>query len=154
MLWGCCQETYNDFFKNVCRTESEPSVKREKKRKECPHNNDSVIERLPTRVSSLKGSPTLHWRHAATKPLPHGPLEDTQDTIHSLLTPSTLTSSPLKYRGSRGAQGTCAHLKHKLIFSFVNPPKTSTVAKERKGLAGRRNQVRHVVQGRVLGSTV
>lgn len=90
------------------------------------HNGSLLSKSPPLPTSAMLG----------TKSLPQGPLEDAQGAVHSshwLLTPSTLSPSPLKYQGSRGAQGTCAHP----IFSFMAPPEKSTVAEERKGLQGR-----------------
>lgn len=91
---------------------------------------------------SLKALPLTTSAMLWIRPLPHGPLEDTQGAIHScrlLLILSTLPPSPLKYWGSRVAQGTGARLKLSLIFRSVDSPK------KRKSLAGKISQVRHLV---------
>lgn len=117
--------------KNACQIKNKLRRKGEKRRKDYPHTGESTILRLPF----SQGSPTSHQSHAGDQAFAtwafgrhsgcNPQLSLAADSIHT-------ASSPLKYWGSRVAQGTCARLKLSLIFRFVDSPK------RRKSLVGKR----------------
>lgn len=105
---------------------------RREEKKGVSHTGDSTILRLPF----SQGSPISHQCHAGDQAFAtwafgrhsgcNPQLSLAADSIHTPSLPSEIL-------------GTCARLKLSLIFRSVDSPK------KRKSIAGKRNQVRHLV---------